>query len=185
MSFENTVRRSSTLFRASMDGSFQIVKEPLRRGEDDKGKKEASSLCRLSVPDGGADRDRTGDPLLAKQVLSQLSYSPVLACLFSAWRRCSDSLAQSRTDVRSFTRSPLRLARRKTSCARNHRKDAEKTPSRRFSRRQGVVGLGRVELPTSPLSGVRSNQLSYRPNPIDPYYRSTVEPIELSVGIGL
>ena len=24
----------------------------------------------------GADRDRTGDPLLAKQVLSQLSYSP-------------------------------------------------------------------------------------------------------------
>src|ERR1700739_57913 len=53
---------------------------------------------------GGADRDRSGDPLLAKQVLSQLSYSPVR-----------------------------------------------------------MVGLGRVELPTSPLSGVRSNQLSYRP----------------------
>jgi hypothetical protein len=28
---------------------------------------------------GGRDRDRTGDPLLAKQVLSQLSYTPVLA----------------------------------------------------------------------------------------------------------
>lgn len=27
-----------------------------------------------------------------------------------------------------------------------------------------LVGLGRFELPTSPLSGVRSNQLSYRPN---------------------
>ena len=26
---------------------------------------------------GGAERDRTADPLLAKQVLSQLSYSPV------------------------------------------------------------------------------------------------------------
>ena len=52
---------------------------------------------------GGADRDRTDDPLLAKQVLSQLSYSPIM------------------------------------------------------------VGLGRFELPTSPLSGVRSNQLSYRP----------------------
>ena len=26
-----------------------------------------------------------------------------------------------------------------------------------------VVGLGRLELPTSPLSGVRSNHLSYRP----------------------
>ena len=30
---------------------------------------------------GGADRDRTDDPLLAKQVLSQLSYSPTMgAC---------------------------------------------------------------------------------------------------------
>ena len=27
--------------------------------------------------DGGASRDRTDDPLLAKQVLSQLSYGPV------------------------------------------------------------------------------------------------------------
>ena len=26
-----------------------------------------------------------------------------------------------------------------------------------------LVGLGRLELPTSPLSGVRSNQLSYKP----------------------
>ena len=31
-----------------------------------------SAVSRL----GGADRDRTDDPLLAKQVLSQLSYSP-------------------------------------------------------------------------------------------------------------
>ena len=29
-----------------------------------------------------------------------------------------------------------------------------------------VVGLSRLELPTSPLSGVRSNQLSYRPSAI-------------------
>src|SRR5208282_2938499 len=28
----------------------------------------------------------------------------------------------------------------------------------------GLVGLGRLELPTSPLSGVRSSHLSYRPN---------------------
>ena len=31
---------------------------------------------------GGADRDRTGDPLLAKQVLSQLSYSPKIILQF-------------------------------------------------------------------------------------------------------
>jgi hypothetical protein len=61
--------------------------------------------CEFQV--GGASRDRTDDPLLAKQVLSQLSYGPFNLL--------------------------------------------------------GLVGLGRVELPTSPLSGVRSNQLSYRP----------------------
>lgn len=33
--------------------------------------------ARGPLPFGGADRDRTGDPLLAKQVLSQLSYSPI------------------------------------------------------------------------------------------------------------
>ena len=37
--------------------------------------------------DGGADRDRTGDPLLAKQVLSQLSYSPA----FQGWWAWVDS----------------------------------------------------------------------------------------------
>jgi hypothetical protein len=60
------------------------------------------------------------DPLLAKQVLSQLSYSPLC---------CSKYIAQY------------------------NRSNALK-----------VVGLGRFELPTSPLSGVRSNQLSYRPD---------------------
>jgi hypothetical protein len=65
--------------------------------------------------DGGADRDRTDDILLAKQALSQLSYSPI---------------------VFQYT-NILHILE--------------------------VVGLGRFELPTSPLSGVRSNQLSYRP----------------------
>ena len=30
-----------------------------------------------------------------------------------------------------------------------------------------LVGLGRIELPTSRLSGVRSNHLSYRPRALD------------------
>ena len=34
------------------------------------------SFCGVDPLHGGADRDRTDDPLLAKQVLSQLSYSP-------------------------------------------------------------------------------------------------------------
>ena len=67
-------------------------------------------VCAVISRTGGADRDRTGDPLLAKQVLSQLSYSPELVSLRS------------------------------------------------------MVGLGGLEPPTSPLSGARSNHLSYRPN---------------------
>ena len=41
---------------------------------------------------GGADRVRTDDPLLAKQVLSQLSYSPVLSA-----RRTEDRSGASET----------------------------------------------------------------------------------------
>ena len=67
-----------------------------------KGNHDRVTISEKNV--GGADRDRTGDPLVANQVLSQLSYSPIK-----------------------------------------------------------LVGLGRIELPTSPLSGVRSSQLSYRP----------------------
>ena len=35
-----------------------------------------SGFRSFTIWDGGADRDRTGDLLLAKQALSQLSYSP-------------------------------------------------------------------------------------------------------------
>jgi hypothetical protein len=36
--------------------------------------------------------------------------------------------------------------------------------TRRYTKLKNLlVGLGRIELPTSPLSGVRSSQLSYRP----------------------
>ena len=40
------------------------------------------------APDGGASRDRTDDPLLAKQVLSQLSYGPARDSLLDAGHLC-------------------------------------------------------------------------------------------------
>jgi hypothetical protein len=49
-------------------------------------------------------------------------------------------------------------------------RSAHPLPSRRLARRaeasvrRRLVGLGRLELPTSPLSGARSSHLSYRPN---------------------
>ena len=73
------------------------------------------AITSLRTPPGGASRDRTDDPLLAKQVLSQLSYGPRFPCQ-------AESLSRT------------------------------------------MVGLGGLEPPTSPLSGVRSNHLSYRPN---------------------
>ena len=60
---------------------------------------------------GGGERDRTDDLLLAKQALSQLSYTPLI---------------------------------------KNSKKHAI------------LVGPGRLELPTSRLSGVRSNQAELR-----------------------
>ena len=38
-------------------------------------------LVRSFSPFGGDEEDRTPDPLLAKQVLSQLSYTPARLCL--------------------------------------------------------------------------------------------------------
>ncbi len=70
-------------------------------------KGEQALACFAS--DGGAERDRTDDLMLAKHALSQLSYSPSLV-----------------------------------------------TPP-------GMVGPGGLEPPTSRLSGVRSNHLSYEP----------------------
>ena len=94
-----------------IDGSFQIVKE--RR------KKTSCLLPEFILPDesGGAGRDRTDDPLLAKQVLSQLSYSPELVffpqgCVAVVSPRGHIAIAMLPCANR------LRLALRKKSCAR-------------------------------------------------------------------
>jgi hypothetical protein len=38
----------------------------------------STSQCSLARPYGGDEEDRTPDPLRARQVLSQLSYTPIL-----------------------------------------------------------------------------------------------------------
>ena len=88
---------------------------------------------------GGDERNRTADPLLARQVLSQLSYTPTV---HEAGRKMQEagfvvgiSFANSSPTLASYF---LPLA----SC---------------------LVGLGGLEPPASRLSGVRSDQLSYRP----------------------
>ena len=94
---------------------------------------------------GGAKRDRTADLLRARQALSQLSYSPI----------------QSLTDtfdlplVKELIHSQTRRSHAKFACANES--------WRQRSMRKNLVGLSGLEPPTSPLSGVRSNHLSYKP----------------------
>ena len=42
-----------------------------------------AQLKAVGLGSSGADRDRTCDPLVANQVLSQLSYSPTISCRLS------------------------------------------------------------------------------------------------------
>jgi hypothetical protein len=86
--------------------------------------------------DGGARRDRTDDLMLAKHALYQLSYGPFYARTGFEGQALWEHLCKRRSGD--------------LSC------EAPKARSR-------MVGPGRFELPTSRLSGVRSNQLSYGP----------------------
>ncbi len=91
-------------------------------------------------PSGGARRDRTDDLMLAKHALSQLSYGPVPEdeCL-----ACRAVARGNEVRLRPFR------ARGATAFT--------------ALRARRLVGLGRLELPTSRLSSARSNQLSYKP----------------------
>jgi hypothetical protein len=88
---------------------------------------------------GGADRDRTDDLKLAKLALSQLSYGP-----------------GKRQTVGVSNGSPRRSW--EPAFALSGFGAAVSAAAQR-----SLVGPGRVERPTSRLSGVRSNHLSYEP----------------------
>ena len=115
---------------------------------------------------GGADRDRTDDLRLAKPALSQLSYSPGFKCLAGNLCPALNGYANDRSAA-SFV-PKLRGHCLVTEGIERLLKYLPQIylyylllPPRLLTKL--LVGLGRVELPTSPLSGVRSNQLSYRP----------------------
>ena len=97
---------------------------------------------------GGDEEIRTPDPLLARQVLSQLSYAPMSGYALVSIIHSEESVI--------FLKLYLYLALLSvlyTMCI--------------SSNMSQLVGLGGLEPPTSRLSGVRSNQLSYRPISVD------------------
>jgi hypothetical protein len=105
---------------------------------------------------GGADRDRTDDLKLAKLPLSQLSYGPVTVVSVPESQRSTGSTAR-RTPSRGRSDS---LAAPATGVGPRPAWQA-KDPNLRPTTK--LVGLSRLELLTSRLSGVCSNHLSYRP----------------------
>ena len=52
------------------------ARSPQGRTEGPNSPRGLNKISAMNEVNGGAERDRTADPLLAKQVLSQLSYSP-------------------------------------------------------------------------------------------------------------
>ena len=112
------------------DSPSRLVARPVRSAAI------VRSRQRQDKTNGGAERDRTADPLLAKQVLSQLSYSPIQLDHQSLTTRRGNNSHQPQPQPRSIIR------------------------------KMQMVGPGRLELPTPRLSSVCSNQLSYGPIPV-------------------
>ena len=112
---------------------------------------------RLPTPCGGDEEDRTPDPLLARQVLSQLSYTPIFGVpAFSSLRHN----CRLPPDIPRFFVLLLALI---CFAAQVLSSDSFGICQRFFFEKAFVVGLSGLEPPTSRLSGVRSNRLSYRP----------------------
>ena len=139
-----------TCFSSEDNSAFASNEAKLRKAKGRRrsfgGPSGAQRRSRDSVrtKHGGAERDRTADPLLAKQVLSQLSYSPNLLGTAS-----TDLISTKPVHQHHFPQNP----------------SSRSNPSPRpTSTNKRMVGLGRLELPTPRLSSVCSNQLSYRPD---------------------
>ena len=92
---------------------------------------------------GGGERDRTDDLRSASATLSQLSYTPSKSVSLKYGHRRQKS-NQRIVKIGMSMIGALCVFLKKLILTK-------------------LVGLGRLELPTSRLSGVRSNQLSYRP----------------------
>jgi hypothetical protein len=122
---------------------------------------DTNDVPRRSVG-GGGERNRTVDLLLAKQALSQLSYTPSSRAATPPWNwgRAPALVAKARTERTSLRQS--------TSCRSLSLRQAAPAVAalplprpRHFASQKPVVGQGGFEPPTSRLSSARSNQLSY------------------------
>ena len=127
---QKTIRSRQINSPIQDDSPSRLVARPVRSAAI------VRSRQRQDKTNGGAERDRTADPLLAKQVLSQLSYSPIQLDHPSLINQARQQFA-STNSLNPVHHSHMQM-----------------------------VGPGRLELPTPRLSSVCSNQLSYGPIPV-------------------
>ena len=104
---------------------------------------------------GGAERDRTADPLLAKQVLSQLSYSPIIC---PHVRSTPDGAANARRRALRLRKQRFRAASPRTrSTNRSNPK-----PSHRPIRTMPIQARGRRRQCAGPSGAQRQSRDSVR-----------------------
>jgi hypothetical protein len=89
-SMQTCISSEDILYRRSNHPSIRC-KAPRRSFGGPSGAQRPKAATASGQNNGGAERDRTADPLLAKQVLSQLSYSPI------------SSIARTRVQVRQVS----------------------------------------------------------------------------------
>ena len=138
------------------NGETQNARSTQSRCSFVQGNRLASPRLAMSEPppqrgeSNGAEGDRTPDPRLAKPVLSQLSYSPILGKIktTSSWTNNTTRL-RPLDSVAKLPRSG-HSSRHETACH-------ERAP---FGASR-MVGQDGLEPSTSRLSGVHSNHLSY------------------------
>ena len=143
-----------------------------------------SEISKFKIADpGGGEGIRTPDPRVANAVLCQLSYTPEnisnseIRISSRGWLRGRDlnprPLGYEPNELPDCStprqNQPSLMLSTQSSQSNLQRQDYPNPKTRSLSgisnlrSEISMVGLGRVELPTSRLSGVRSNQLSYRP----------------------
>src|SRR5262249_21364042 len=173
------LRRNAVFSRrkraAAAPGDFGSAETPCSRGASAPlPHVDMNAAPRRSVG-GGGDRNRTDDLLLAKQALSQLSYTPsVLSDAQNPrWRQrrpCAAGATQTlsaKPQAGALTEPYLALRRSRGASAPLSRPAISASPKRSAARdddashHRAVVGQGGFEPPTSRLSSARSNQLSY------------------------
>jgi predicted phage gp36 major capsid-like protein len=139
--------------RSRAAARLALSRRPLRQAQERRCRaRHERRVPRRSVG-GGGERNRTDDLLLAKQALSQLSYTPEQ----TTFVRAAPALARESRRREASCRSP----------SRSRGAPFDKLRSAAGARdtigcaNRSVVGQGGFEPPTSRLSSARSNQLSY------------------------